>query len=96
MNTVCLSEHHLLLSDCLGGWKYCYPLSSFELVSKLKRITRTELLTPLVGRINRGIEDASKKGMETWYVERYIRPFVPARKLSTGVMGDSFHPRRTR
>lgn len=49
-----------------------------------------------VERMNRGIKDAIKVGMEQWYVDKYIRPFVPAdggEGNSEKDIKDPFHPR---
>jgi gamma-glutamylcyclotransferase len=44
-----------------------------------------------VMRINKGVKDAIGKGLEKWYVQKYIRPFVPACEVHEEVL-DPFHP----
>ena len=43
-----------------------------------------EPLEEYIDRVNKGIEDAVKEGMPEWYVEDYMRKFIPAPKAVEG------------
>ena len=36
-------------------------------------------------RINKGVDDASARGMPKWYIDEYIRKFIPADELKEAV-----------
>ncbi|KAH8598071.1 hypothetical protein B0O99DRAFT_684128 [Bisporella sp. PMI_857] len=58
-----------------------------------KRVEPGKCKEEYVARMNRGIRDAMEKGMDSSYVEKYLRPFVPAAEVPDEVK-DPFHEGR--
>ncbi|KAF9782789.1 hypothetical protein BJ322DRAFT_1072619 [Thelephora terrestris] len=55
-----------------------------------KRIDEAAPREEYIHRMNRGIDDAIKKGLPKWYIDKYLRKFIPAGDASEAT--DPFGP----